>query len=79
MKTMEAISIRLANLMKEKGLTGYGLWKLSGVSEATISDLRLMRNNSVGRNVIQALADGMGMGLDEFFADPLFSRENITD
>ncbi|MBQ8659189.1 MAG: helix-turn-helix transcriptional regulator [Clostridia bacterium] len=76
---MEALSIRLKELLTEKGITAYKLSSLSGVSEATISDIKLIRNKSVGLDILQALAHGMGIGLDEFFNSPLFKYENIID
>ena len=35
------------------------------------------KNKSVNLTIIQELADGLGLGLDEFFDSPLFKRENI--
>ena len=78
MKLMEAISLRLIELLKERNISSYRLSLLSGVSEATISDIRLMKNKTVAINVIYELVDGLEMDLPAFFNSPLFQRENIT-
>ena len=78
MKLMEAISLRLIELLEEKNISSYRLSLLSGVSEATISDIRLMKNKTVAINVIYELVDGLEMDLPAFFNSPLFQRENIT-
>ena len=57
----------------------YRLAQLSGIAESTIADIRKMRNRGTNIQNINAIAQGLGMGLDEFFASPLFSLENITD
>ena len=78
MKLMEAISLRLIELLEERNISSYRLSLLSGVSEATISDIRLMKNKTVAINVIYELVDGLEMDLPAFFNSPLFQRENIT-
>ena len=79
MKLMEAVAERVRELLEERGMTAYRLSILSGISEATISDIKLIRNQSVGLNIVQALAHGMKIGLIEFFNSPLFTYENIVD
>ena len=75
----EALSGRVTELIKAKGITQYRLAQLSGIAESTIADIRKMRNRGTNIQNINAIAQGLGMGLDEFFASPLFSIENITD
>ncbi len=79
MTLMEAISIRINELLKIKNLTQYRLSILSGVSQSSISDLRHKRNKTVNIHNIYGIAQGFGMTLPIFFDSPLFSRENITD
>lgn len=79
MKLNEAISKRLTELLGEKKLTAYGLFMRSGVSQATISDLKNMNNTGVNVRILYELCEGLGIGLDEFFASPLFEKENIVD
>ena len=79
MKLNEAIAKRLAQLLSEKGLTAYGLFMRSGVSQATISDLKNMNNSGVNVRILYELCEGLGIGLDEFFHSPLFEKGNIVD
>lgn len=77
MNLADAVAARLEELMQQHKVTQYKLSQLSGVSQSTISDLRLKKNKSVSMTIIHELADSLGLGLDEFFASPLFKRENI--
>lgn len=79
MTIMEALSERVTELITAKEITQYRLAQLSGIAESTIADIRKMRNRGTNIQNINAIAQGLGMGLDEFFASPLFSLENITD
>ena len=77
MKLADAIAARVEELLQEHNITQYKLSQLSGVSQSTISDIRLKKNKSVNLTLIHELADGLGLGLDEFFASPIFKRENV--
>lgn len=79
MTLSEALSIRLTELMKERSLTQYRLFKLSGVAQTTIGDIRLQRNKTVSILIIHELAQGLGISLYDFFDSPLFKDDNITD
>jgi transcriptional regulator, cro/CI family len=75
----EAVSLRVEELMAERNLTQYRLYKLSGVAQTTIGDIRLRRNKSVSLSIIYEIAQGLDMSLYEFFDSPLFKGDNITD
>ena len=79
MTLSEALSIRLIELMKERNLTQYRLFKLSGVAQTTIGDIRLKRNKTVSILIIHELAQGLGISLYDFFDSPLFKGDKITD
>ena len=79
MKLNEAISLRLCELLEDNNMTAYGLFMKSGVSQATISDLKNKVNDGVNIRILYELCEGFGIGLDVFFNSPLFSRENIVD
>ena len=79
MTLSEALSIRLIELMKERNLTQYRLFKLSGVAQTTIGDIRLKRNKTVSILIIHELAQGLGISLYDFFYFFLFKGDNITD
>ena len=77
MNLADAVAARIEELLCKHNITQYKLSQLSGVSQATISDIRLKKNKSVNLKIIYELADGLELGLDEFFNSPLFKRENI--
>ena len=79
MKLNEAVSIRLCQLLDEKGMTAYGLFIKSGVSQSTISDLKNKSNNGVNVRILYELCEGFGISLREFFDSPLFDEDNIID
>lgn len=79
MSLSEAVSLRVKELMAERNLTQYRLYKLSGVAQTTIGDIRLRRNKSVSLSIIYEIAQGLDMSLYEFFDSPLFKGDNITD
>ena len=79
MTLSEAVAIRLDELMQERNLTQYRLYKLTGVAQTTIGDIRLQRNKSVSLLIIHELAQGLGISLYDFFDSPLFKGDGITD
>lgn len=79
MTLSEAVALRIEELMAERKLTQYRLYKLTGVAQTTIGDIRLKRNRSVSLIVIYGLAQGFGISLYDFFDSPLFKGDNITD
>ena len=79
MTLSEAVALRIEELMAERKLTQYRLYKLTGVAQTTIGDIRLKRHRSVRLIVIYELAQGFGISLYDFFDSPLFKGDNITD
>ena len=79
MTLSEAVALRIEELMAERKLTQYRLYKLTGVAQTTIGDIRLKRNRSVSLIVIYELAQRFGISLYDFFDSPLFKGDNITD
>ena len=79
MTLSEAVALRIEELMAERKLTQYRLYKLTGVAQTTIGDIRLKRNRSVSLIVIYELTQGFGISLYDFFDSPLFKGDNITD
>ena len=77
MNLADALALRIEELLQEYNITQYRLSQLSGVSQSTIKEIRDKKNKSVNLTTIYELADGLGMGLDEFFNSPLFKRENL--
>ena len=77
MTLAEALSERVNELLKNRKITQYRLFKLSGVSQSTISDIRNMKNGTVNIRIIYEIAQGFGMNLIEFFNSPIF--EEVDD
>ena len=63
MSIAEALATRIEELLAEHNITQYRLSMLSGVSQATISDIRLKKNKAVNvRNLTR-----IGYGACRFF------------
>ena len=77
MNISEAVAIRLKEIMEEKGVTQYRLYKLSGVAQSTISYLRNGKIQAINLVAIYEMMDGLGLELSYFFDSPLFKRDNL--
>jgi len=73
----EAVSQRLIELLKEKGMTQYQLYIRSGVPKSTIGNVVNCAYDSVKLRVLHELCQGLGIGLNEFFQSPLFDENNL--
>ena len=79
MKLEDAIILRIEQLCIEQNKTKYELFKASGVPQSTLTSLKKKRSNSAKISTIYAICEGFGITLAEFFSEPLFARDNITD
>ena len=77
MKLNQAVSERLTQLLNEKGMTHYQLYMKSGVPKSTIGNVVNCSYDSVKLRVIHEMCQGLGIGLDAFFASPLFDENNL--
>lgn len=77
MKLNEAISERLKELLKEKGMTAYQLYMKSGVPKSTIGNVINCSYASVKLRIIHEMCQGLGISIHDFFDSPLFEEENI--
>ena len=75
MKLNEAVAYRINELMKERGLTQYGLYLKTGVPQSTLSTIMKCSYPSMKLQI----CDGLEIGLDDFFASEIFKRENIEE
>lgn len=66
--------VRIKQLMEKKNITEYRLAKLSGLSQSTISNI-FNRNTAPTIPTIEAICDGFGISMAQFFADDL---ENLV-
>lgn len=81
MKLIEAIGIRIDNLIKErKDFTAYELAKQAGMPRSTVWKIihpDLTRVKTVKTDTLYQIADTFGMSLKEFFDDPVF--DDVSD
>ncbi len=77
MKLNQAISERLAELLKEKQMTQYQLFIKSGVPKSTIGNVINCSYDSVKLRVIHEMCQGLGISISEFFDSPLFQEGNL--
>ena len=67
MTLAQALAKRIDELLEQSNLTQYQLAKRSGLAQTTIADIRKMRNNGTNVSNLNAIAQGFGMDLCEFF------------
>ncbi|MCT8978271.1 helix-turn-helix transcriptional regulator [Clostridium sp. CX1] len=60
---------KLIEIMEEKSITAYKLWKVSGVAQSTISDILNKENKNPTTKTLQKIADALGVSIDEFFKE----------
>lgn len=77
MRLNEAVSKRLSELLKEKQMTQYQLYTRSGVPKSTIGNVINCSYDSVKLRIIHEMCQGLGIGIDTFFASPLFHEDNL--
>ena len=77
MKLNEAVSQRLQELLKERGMTQYQLSMKSGVPKSTIGNVVNCIYDSVKLRIIHELCQGMNLNISEFFNSPMFEEENL--
>lgn len=73
----QAVSLRLAGLLRQRKMTQYQLYIRSGVPKSTISNIMNCAYDSVKLRVLHELCEGMEITLSEFFQSPLFSESNL--
>lgn len=77
MKLNEAVSRRLRELMRERGMTQYSLSMRSGLPKSTVGNLVNCQYDSVKLRVIHEACQGLGVSIREFFDSGLFDEENL--
>ncbi len=74
----KALSLRINELLKEKGMTKYRLAMNSGVDHSTLKNIM---HDTVKDNLLSTvilLAGGFDMTVSEFLNSPLFLEENLN-
>ena len=79
MTLTEALSEKICTILQERNMTSYKLSQLSGLTQATLSDIRNKRNQSVSLKSVYAICQALGIELCDFFSDPYWKIENLLD
>ena len=77
MKLNEAVSRRLQELLDERGMTQYQLSMRSGLPKSTIANIVNTQYDSMKLRILHEMCQGLGIGIQEFFASSLFDEENL--
>ena len=77
LKLNEAVSERILELLRERNMTQYQLFKRTGVPRATISGIVHCVYPSVKLRIIHEVCQGFEISIAEFFASPLFDEDNL--
>ncbi len=77
MKLTEAIAIRVKNLLDERNLSQYSLFKNGGVPRSTVSNVVNNNKKRVSTETIYQICSTLGISLKDFFDDKIF--DNIDD
>lgn len=78
MSFAEAVRKRIHNLLKERNMTIWQLYKASGISKSTLYNFMSGYTKIMNLTNVHCIVDGFGLSIREFFNDPLFS-ENLED
>lgn len=77
MKLNEAVSLRVQELLKERGMTQYQLSMRSGLPKSTIGNVVNCQFDSVKLRIIHEMCQGLGLGISVFFDSHLFDEDNL--
>lgn len=77
MQLNKAVSMRLEELLNERGMTQYQLYIKSGVPKSTIGNVMNCSYDSVKLRIIHELCQGLDIDISEFFRSPLFAEDNL--
>lgn len=77
MKLRTAISARIKELLEERKMTQYQIFKNTGVPQSTISTIMAEKDKTCKILTIAQIAEAFDMGLKEFFDSEIFAFDNI--
>ncbi len=77
MKLTEAIAERVKELLNEKGLKPYYLFKVGGIPRSTISDVLNVKKKKVSSDTIYQICSTLGISLADFYTSDFF--EDLDD
>lgn len=73
----EAVSMRVSELLAQRGMTQYQLFTKSGVPKTTLNNLIHCSYDSVKLRIIHEICQGFEISIAEFFQSPLFDEINL--
>ena len=73
MTLSQAVGKRVAQLLRDRNMTQYELWKQGGIPRSTLCVLIDAKYATVKLDTIYQIAATLGMSLKEFFDDPIFN------
>ena len=73
----EAVSKRVMELLCQRDMTQYQLFKRTGVPKTTISNVVNCARPSMKLRIIHEMCQGFDISLTEFFDSPLFDENNL--
>lgn len=79
MKLIESISKRIKQILKERNLTQYQLYKLSGVPQSTISTIINGETKDIKISTIYNICSALNIELSEFFDKDSLKIKSIND
>lgn len=79
MKLKDAIAKRLKQILKQKGITQYQLFKQSGVPQSTISTILNSEIKTIKLSTLYELCCGLNMEFIEFFNEDYLKLINLDD
>lgn len=79
MTLTEAVARRIKDLLAERKMTAYQLFKASGVPQSTISTILSVQTTTVKLSTLYDICAGLEIELKDFFDVPYLSLANIED
>lgn len=73
----KAVSLRILELLKQKGISQYKLQQITGISRETIKSIMKGKTKGVNLKTILLISEGLKISVSEFLNSPLFSYENL--
>lgn len=77
MQLNQAVSMRVAELLRQRGMTQYQLFVKSGVPKTTLNNIIHCTYDSVKLRIIHEICQGFEISITEFFQSPLFDEVNL--
>lgn len=77
MKLIEALSLRIKELMQERNITQYRLGQVCNIPHTTLSNIFCSICKSVNMDIIVKICKGLGISLKEFFREEVFEFQNL--